>query len=201
MINPFHYVPLNLISIYNIMFDWFDSTQVNSGLSLIGLDSGSALVNNSNLITVLLVSIPVHLLIFLFIMILNKWSSEKKQGWTMRLIKYLSSKALTMMTFGFYIRTAIESILILALSTFSEIYEFNYYDPSKIGSLAASMLIVFVIIMLLAMSVWLLFRQIKEDDSKADKYEEFYHGLRKKQTMSTVHSFFGCQEDYCLCFW
>ena len=179
MINLFHYIPLNLISIYNITFGRFDSTQVNSGLSLIGLDSGSALVNNSNLISVLLVSIPVHLLIFLFIMILNKWSSEEQQGWTIRLIKYLSSKILAMMTFGFYIRTIIESILILALSTFSEIYEFNYDDASKVGSLAASMLIVSVIIVLLVMSGWLLFRQIKDDDSKADKYEEFYHGLRK----------------------
>ena len=112
-------------------------------------------------------------------MILNKWNSEEQQGWTIRLIKYLSSKTLAMMTFGFYIRTIIESILILALSTFSDIYEFNYYGASKVGSLAASMLIVFVINVMLVMSGWLLFRQIKDDDSKVDKYGEFYHGLRK----------------------
>ena len=72
MLNPFHYISLNLISFYKITFGWFDSTQENSGLSLIGLDSGSALVNNTNLISVLLVSILMHLFILLFMMILNK---------------------------------------------------------------------------------------------------------------------------------
>ena len=67
LINPFHYIPLNLISIYKIMLVWFGSIQTNSELSLIGLDSGSALVNNSNLISVLFSqhpSAPAYLSIY-----------------------------------------------------------------------------------------------------------------------------------------
>ena len=179
ILNPLHYISLNFILFYRVLIGWFDSVQTNNGLSQIGLDSGSALVNNSTLIGMLMLCIPVHLFVRLVMIILIKWSNEEQQGWMIKLVKYLTSKTFSILTYGFYIRTIIESVIILALSTFSEIINFNVNDVNKASSFAVCTLIILVIIMFLALSVWLALRHIKDEDFKIDKYREFFSGLKK----------------------
>ena len=73
----------------------------------------------------------------------------------------------------------IESILILSMSTFSEIYNFSGIDTSNVSSLIACLIILSAIILFFVLSVLLQFRKIKEDDEAIDKFEEFNHGVMK----------------------
>ena len=193
MLNPFNYISWNFIKFYHVLIGWFDSVQSNNGLIQIGLESGSALVNNSTLISMFVLFIPVHLLIWLLMLIINKRSSIENQGWMIKICKYLATKTFAILTYGFYIRTIIESILVLALSTFSEIFNFNVNDVNKASSFAVCTLIILVIIMFLALSVWLAFRQIQDEDVKIDKYREFYCGLKKTKLWQLYTTVWLCR--------
>ena len=179
MINPFQYISLNFLSFYDNLFKWLDSTQTNNGLSEIGLDSGSAIINSLSLIVILTLRVIVHLLAYVVSLIISKWNNREGLNWVQKVIIYLVMKTLSAMTFGYYIRTMIESILILSMSTFSEIYNFSGIDTSNVSSLIACLIILSAIILFFVLSVLLQFRKIKEDDEAIDKFEEFNHGVMK----------------------
>ena len=179
MINPFQYISLNFLSFYDDLFKWLDSTQTNNGLSEIGLDSGSSIINNLSLIVVLALSVFVHLLVYIVTLIISNWNNRERLNWIQKITIYLVTKTLSAMTFGYNIRTMIESILILSMSTFSEIYNFSGIDTSNVSLLIACLIILSAIILILVLSVLLQFRKIKEDDETINKFEEFNHGIRK----------------------
>ena len=179
MINPFQYISLNFLSFYDDLFKWLDSTQTNNGLSEICLDSGSAIINNLSLIVVIALSVIVHFLVYIVTLIISNWNNRERLNWIQKITIYLVTKALSEMTFGYYIRTMIESILILNMFTFSEIYKFSRVDTSNVSSLIGCLIILSAIILFLVLSVLLQFRKVKEDDETIDKFEEFNHGIKK----------------------
>ena len=77
MINPFQYISLNFLSFYDNLFKWLDSTQTNNGLSEIGLDSGSAIINSLSLIVILTLRVIVHLLAYVVSLIISKWNNRE----------------------------------------------------------------------------------------------------------------------------
>ena len=85
------------------------------------------------------------------------------------------------LTFGYYIRTIFESLLIFSLSAFSEVYSFNWNDTSNVISLFTSISILAALIFLFGLLTWLVFKKNKEEANKDNKYEEFYSGLKENK--------------------
>ena len=124
-----------------IVANWFESEQLNNKLSKIGLESESLLINNFSLISSLILVIFSHLFVYFFFLTLKSLKVEENRSKIFKIAKFIVTKGYTFLAFGYYIRTIIESFLILFLSAYSEIYNFNNKEISKIISLGVSILI------------------------------------------------------------
>ena len=180
MIDPFQYIPINRISLFDFIISWFDSEQRNSKLSEIGLESGSLVANNFSTIALILLAIFIHLFDYTLMLIFKRWNAEESDSKTLKIVWYAIKKTFEFLTFSYYIRTIVESLLIFLLSAFSEVYSFNRNDTSNVISLVTSISILAALIFLFGLSTWLVFKKNKEAN-KDNKYEEFYSGLKENK--------------------
>ena len=98
-------------------------------LSMIGIESKSALVNNMQLFVMLSILAVIHLLYLPIYFIFRKKDSCLGRA---------SKKMMNLLTFTIYIRMVVEAMLVLCLSSISEIYAFNITTSRQRVSLVIS---------------------------------------------------------------
>ena len=136
--SPYDYIPFKKSSYSYSVNDLFDFDQNDEILSKIGLDSGSSFVNNYSFLSSLLSMILFHLQVFIFMFLLSKCEVEGKWAKPFKGLKWLVEKIFTILTFGYYIRTMVETYQVLLISTISEINIFNVKSTVHISSLISA---------------------------------------------------------------
>ena len=137
---PYDFLPFKEGSNFKFIIEWFDYEQSNIMLSKIGLGSGSIFVNNYSLFCALVVTILVHLFIYFAIKFLSLISSIW-YWWVFVCLKYTLSKIFAILTFGYYIRTIMETYQFLLIWSLSEIIKINTKSSSFTASLWISLVI------------------------------------------------------------
>ena len=160
------------------IIDLFDFDQEDEVLSKIGLNSGSTFVNNYSLLNSLILMVLFHLVVFAFTFWLNKCNVEGKWAKPFNGIKWIVNKAFTILTFGYYIRTMIETYQFMLISSISEINNNNTNSTEHTSSLAFAFLILIVWISYLGCSFFLVFVSTPKVDNKHNKLGEFFDGLK-----------------------
>ena len=185
--NPFDSFGSNKFSYSSVVIDYFDYTQNNNILSLIGVDSGSTFVNIYPLLSSVVYTIFAHFIVLIIYKISIKWLN-RSNTWLLRIWRALITKAFVVLTFGYYIRTIFESYQILLISSISEILNSNYQTLPHILSNSIWFLALLVWLMYLLFAFWRTFYKYAIDVNSSSKLEEFFSGLKdtKKAKLYTT---------------
>ena len=132
---PFDYIPFKSFSISDIINKIFGFEQIDNNIYEIGLESGSTFINTFSLLCSLAAIIFSHFIINLIVCFSKNWKTNGRDAKWMKYPMIILDRILKMLTFSYYIRTLLESIQSLLISSFSEIYNFRSNSNAKTISL------------------------------------------------------------------
>ena len=136
----FNFIPtINALKLVSLT-SWIDSNLDNEYLQVIGMNSGSAFVNNFSLICTVIFIILIHWFYWVVHRMLLKKFTERPI-----LLKIINS-IMRILTFNIYIRITIEAYQFLVISSAYEINRFNVENSSRKVSISIAFLIYFTCI-------------------------------------------------------
>ena len=141
----------------------FDYNQQNSYLKLLGLTSGSALVNILNLTVTVGCILWLHIVILIIYVIIRKAPRLRK-------ISQFLLKLLGTLTFGFYIGVYWETYILFILVDFSEIAFQNNWGIKNTRSCVMSYVILGFMIFFLLLTLWQWWKSRKPESFESQKY-------------------------------
>ena len=180
-LNPSVNFPFKKIGIYRSFIENFNFGLSNPLLDPLGFKSDSIVYNNaSNFILLAIVSI-FHLFIYILNKLLSNWNTEGKWSCVIKIIVKLVRRIFEIMTFGYYIRFALELNQILLISSYSEIYLFSLSSSLKIISLVISFLMLFLCLGFIIIPIYLTFSSYKLEENEHNKLGDFFIGLKSQK--------------------
>ena len=176
-INPSDYIPFKSIGSSERYIDKFKFDLSNSQLETFGIESDSSFYNVYPTISSLLTGVAIHIFLYTLSKIVFKWRSNR-WPWFIKFLKWIINKILNILTFGFYIRTLLETNQFLLISSINEIYQFNTYGAKRIISLIFAFFVLYICIMMFVFVFYLTFSSYKMKDEGHSKLGEFFAGLK-----------------------
>ena len=159
----FKFLPTEDSSLMESIKNYFDFQQTNSYLYLLGLESGSALVNILKLSWILAIILAFHLvLIFLYYYLGSIWKFNK--------IAKVIRLTLSFLTFGLYINWMLGTFLLFLFVDFNEIYNYNKYSQSNMRSHIASFIILLLMFLSILLTLWQWWKSCNPEKLKKQKY-------------------------------
>ena len=105
---PFEFVLPNSLDTSSFLNNYFDIKFWDERLDIFGINSGSTIVNISSFIYTLLLAVILHLITFILFKIISKQERAEESLFS-KALKFCITKVYLFFTFGFYIRTILES--------------------------------------------------------------------------------------------
>ena len=107
-LNPLFYFSFSTMPSYNSVFDNFEFELSNYSLSYVGVSSDSSVYNIAPFFATLLIVIVIHLFVMIFMKLFTVCSTDWVWYWLVKIMKWINEKLYNILTFGYYIRAAIE---------------------------------------------------------------------------------------------
>ena len=180
-LNPTMYIPFKRIGIYRTFIENFNFGLSNSLLDPLGFKSDSIVYSNASSFILILIVSMTHLAIFLLNKLLLNWRADGTWSWLIKIIVRIVKKIYEVLTFGYYIRFALELNQITLISSNSEIYLFSTSSGFKIVSLIVSFIVLFLWLVFIAIPIYLTFASYKLDESQHNKLGDFFIGLKPQK--------------------
>ena len=186
----FDFIPFIDIPLISDLYLWMKFDQSNDNFKYVGLDYGSATVNNISFLVILLIFIIFHLPIALIYT-----TTKSKSGLCSKLINIIC----TIMTFTAYIRLLLENFQYMLLCSISEAYEFDLSTKKRKVSLflahffliTSTAFYFFIIYQFQATRTWL--------NRKYYKYSEELFGGLKESNKARSYTIFLTTRRFLLC--
>ena len=176
-INPSDYVPLKSIGSSRNYIEKFKFELSNTQLEPVGINSDSTIFNIYPTVITILAGAIFHLIIYMISKILMRWKLNW-WSWLTKALKGILNKILNILTFGFYIRTLLETQQFLLISAINEIYQFNTNGTLRIISLTFAIIVVYTYIFMFSLVFYLSFSSYKMIEKEHNKLGEFFAGLK-----------------------
>ena len=141
----FNFIPFKEIPGVEIAVGWFDYEQTDQGLKYFGIFSSSAFVNNFSLFCLILI------IVVLDFSILWCYKDCQVSPERRKMCHKVYQKVYEIFTLTIYIRLLLESYQFLLLSSWSEIYAFEYSNSSKIIS---------SVLAIIGLLIWIAFHAV-----------------------------------------
>ena len=154
-LNPYFYFSFNTMSAYNTVIDNFNFELSNYSLSYVGVSSDSSVYNTAPFFVTILIVIVCHLVVIVFMKLLEKCKTDWKWGWIVKIMIRITEKIYNLLSFSYYIRVTLEINQFLLICSVYEIYIFNTSQPFRVVSLAFAMLILISWVSTLALAIYL----------------------------------------------
>ena len=180
-LNPTMYIPFKRIGIYRTFIENFNFGLSNSLLDPLGFKSDSIVYNNASSFILILIVSMTHLAIYLLNKLLLNCRTDGRWSWLIKIIVRIVKKIYEVLTFGYYIRFALELNQIVLISSNSEIYLFSTSSGLKIVSLIISFIMLFLWLVFIAIPIYLTFASYKLDESQHNKLWDFFVGLKPQK--------------------
>ena len=174
---PF-YFSFSKISTYNSIIDNFNFELSNYSLSYVGVSSDSSVYNIAPFIATLLIVIVLHLLVIIFMKLFTVCSADWVWYWLVKIMKWITEKLYNILTFGYYIRAALEINQYLLICSVYETYLFDTSQSFRIVSLAFAMLVLIGWILIEVFAFCLSTSSYAIDEDKHNKLGELFSGLK-----------------------
>jgi hypothetical protein len=172
----FDFIPVVKIPYYNYPARILHFNQDIYELNMLGMTSGSALINNYSLLSTLILLIVLNLL-FLCVPRCRKKEEETKKYKCIRLTRRNIKR---MLRFTLLIRFIIEGYQFIVLSSVSEIHGFFVFAKGNLKSTITSGVLQLFCIIFFVLSICLIYKKRSISGTKA-KYLEFFAGLKYKK--------------------
>ena len=175
------FVPFDHFRFYKSAIDNFDFELSFATLDLVGIKSDSTVYNASSLVVLAMLMSVLHAAV----LVLDRLAVRChpiRWSWLVNLVRWVIHKVFLIMTFGFYIRTILEASQYLLISSTYEVYKFNTTHPLRIVSLVAAFAVLVAMLALLALTTYLAWSKYKVDESKHNKLEELFSGLKPNKS-------------------
>jgi len=173
----FEFIPLN--SIIDIKYNpigIMDYNHTNEKLKAIGIESGSAFVNNSGLLFSIFIFMIFHLLFCCTPQWKEKEGESKKRKW-MRRFRRKTNETLK---WGVYLRLIIEAYLLLLIGTLAELSFGGTFTALKWLSIFISLLFIGALFLTLYLSYYYAKKNEKKSEANHN-FKEFYSGLKSRK--------------------
>jgi hypothetical protein len=122
----FDFLPLSSIPKFKGIFEYFGFEQNDQYLQGMGIEYGSAFLNQISLFAMMCAFLLIHSIIMLLYNLVKHDDSTKKYK--------VMSKLVDIFTFAIYYRTLVEAYQIMLLSSLLEISKINFSDASRVIS-------------------------------------------------------------------
>ena len=180
-INVYNYIPISNIKFFSVIFIKFDLDLTNPLLSDVGVNSDSSIYNIYPMLGCLFLVIMLHICLLFLIW----WALRVKKTWCwnclMNVAKVILNKLYTTMTFGFYIRNALQMSLFVLIFAVYELYKFNTDGIFWLISIAFSFLLLWFYLVFAFATLYLLLTSYKTDENRHNMFGEFFSGIKQSK--------------------
>ena len=177
-LNIYEYLPIKLTYFYSKVVKHFEFGLTNSIISSVGIDDDSTIINTNSIIISLFWMIIFEISILLIRILLQKCKNNTKWTWFIKIFSFANDKFFKIMTFGYFIRNALELSQFIFISSVNEIYEHNTTDYLRWISLSYAILMIVIYLMILTFILYLIFSSYRLNENDHNKLEEFFIGLK-----------------------
>ena len=146
---PFDYFKFKKLFIISSFIDRFHFELQDIKFESLGFDSESTIYNICSFFLFILSIIIIHVWLLINNKILQKWSSWGICSCLLKFLLWVSKKLLEILTFSYYIRTALEMSQFIFLTSIYEISKFNHSSEVRFASLIFAITILLVWLTLL----------------------------------------------------
>ena len=168
----FDFMPANPIHIGNVD-NLVDFDQQNPYLYLIGLESGSSVINIASVSGISLTMPLIHVISATLYCIIKKKFSEKK------CTHLFIRKVFRGLTFGAYIRFLYQVYIFLVLASVSEIYMYSGSSVNRRRSIGVAYFVAVFCVAFICTSVWQFFKSLNDNNlNKMYYFIEFFSGIK-----------------------
>ena len=178
MLNPLSYFSLSKITANNSIINNFKFELSNNLLSYVGLDSDSSVSNTTSFFIITIIMIVIHFLVIILYKLFAKCQIDLTGGWFSKTAKWITDKLYNLLTFNYYIRSALEMNQYLLICSMYEIYNFNVSDSYRIASLVFAMLLLSGWLLIAIFAFCLSISSYTINEEKHNVLGEFISGLK-----------------------
>ena len=180
-INVYNYIPISNIKFFSVIFIKFDLDLTNPLLSDVGVNSDSSIYNIYPMLGCLVLVIMLHICLLFLIWWVFKVKKARCWSCLMNVAKVILNKIYTTMTFGFYIRNALQMSLFVLIFAVYELYKFNTDGIFWLVSIAFSILLLWLYLMFVFATLYLLTTSYKTDENRHNMFGEFFSGIKQSK--------------------
>ena len=172
------YFSFNRISVFNYIFDNFNFELSNYSLSYVEVNSDSSISNTASLFIMMLIVFAINFVVLILYKLFVKYQIDLTGGWFAKTVKWIVDKLYNLLTFNYYIRTALEMNQYLLICSMYEIYNFNTSNPYRIASFVFAVLLLSGWILIAVFAFCLSISSYIVDEDKHNKLGEYFSGLK-----------------------
>ena len=177
-LNPPLYFHFSKITLYSSIIDNFNFELSNYSLSYIGINSDSSISNTASFFIMMLILFAINVVVLILYKLFAKYQIDLTGCWFAKSVKWIVDKLYNLLTFSYYIRTALEMNQYLLICSLYEIYNFNTSNTYRIASLVFAVLLLFGWLLTAIFAFCLSISSYTVDEDKHNKLGEYFWGLK-----------------------
>ena len=172
------YFSFNRMTVYNYTLNNFNFELSNYSLSYVEVNSDSSISNTASFFIITLMMIVINFVVLTLCKLIAKCQIDLTAGWFAKTVKWIVDKLYNLLTFSYYIRTALEMNQYLLICSLYEIYNFNTSNPYRIASLVFAVLLLLGWLLTAVFAFCLSISSYTVDEDKHNKLGEYFSGLK-----------------------
>ena len=134
VLDPYQLISFHKIHLYKSVIDNFNFELSNSLLANLEINSDSSIYNTCSFFSMMILIAIFHIFVYILYLLFAKDVGERTK-WFSYILKWIIKKFFTVLTFGYYVRNALEMNQYLLISSINEIYVFKTTESLKVVSL------------------------------------------------------------------
>ena len=169
------------LGFYNSTVGEFKFELSNQMLGLLNIQSDSSVFNISPTIIIALLMIPIHLLVVLIYKLTPTTEPEPRCRLLKRIAKWVVTKLFTLLTFGWYIRYALEMSQYSLISSVYETKMFCVSDSMRISSLVFAVCILWFCVGMILLILIMALSSYEATKGVHSKMGEVFYGVKMQK--------------------
>ena len=150
-------------------------------LGLLNIQSDSSVFNISPTIIIALLMIPIHLLVVLIYKLTPTTEPEPRCRWLKRIAKWVITRLFTLLTFGWYIRYALEMNQYSLISSIYETKRFCISDSMRIKSLTFAVFTLWFCVGMILLILIMALSSYEAAKGVHSKLGEIFYGIKMQK--------------------
>ena len=177
--NVYEYLPLRNLNLYPSVLRNFEFELTNSSLEPLGIKYNSTFANMVSTIEWTFLMIIFSILVWLLRILFSRFRYSQRWSCLTKVLYWILDRIFRIMIFGYFIRSVLEMSQFILISSVNEMYNWNTENVYRLNSLAFSILMILIFLLMVGLALYLIFSSYRLNESEHNKLEEFFRGIKK----------------------